>query len=256
MLHLLKRHPVAIEAHFDYTLVLTYALPAEVLKPLLFPGLELDTFGDFGFVAIAMVDVKNLRPKGMPAQFGQNFFLTGYRIFVRYRNAEGRSLRGLRILRSDTDRPLMSVFGNIFTHYNYELASVKRKRSGERLSVKVYTPSGKGNLEVDAAIGDAETDADLPASSPFANLKEARQFEGPLPHTFDYEKETNSIVIVEGVRQDWRPRVISVDVKTADFFRHPPFQHVESRLSSAFYIENVPYWWKVGTIETLAAGNE
>ncbi|MBX9952777.1 MAG: DUF2071 domain-containing protein [Candidatus Obscuribacterales bacterium] len=256
MLHLLKRHPIAIEAHFDYTLVLTYALPSEILKPLLFSGLELDTFQEFGFVAIAMVDVKHLRPKGMPAQLGQSFFLTGYRIFVRYRNKEGKNLRGLRILRSDTDRPLMSVFGNVFTHYNYELSSIKRKRTEDCLNIKVYTPSGKGNLEVEAAIGDGETDAALPVTSPFANLKEARQFEGPLPNTFDYEKETNSIVIVEGVRQDWRPRIISVKVPTAEFFSHPPFKGAEPRLASAFYIENVPYWWKAGKCEELPENND
>lgn len=252
MLHLLKRHPIAIEANFDFTLVLTYALPAEVLKPLLFPGLVLDSLEDFGFVAVAMVNAKKLRPKGSPSVFGQDFFLTGYRIFVRFENKEGRKLRGLRILRSDTDKPLMSVFGNFFTHYNYELASVKRKRVDDRLSIKVFTPSGKGNLEVDATIGDGTSDADLPDTSPFCSLKEARQFEGPLPHTFDFEKETNSLVIVEGVRQNWRPRSISVDVKTVDFFKYPPFRNAEPRLASAFYIENVPYWWKPGTCEKLS----
>lgn len=256
MLHLLKRHPIAIEAHFDYTLVLTYALPAEVLKPLLFPGLALDTFNsdgeELGFVAIAMVDVTHLRVKGMPAVFGQDFFLTGYRVFVRFKTSEGRTLRGLRILRSDTDRPVMSVAGNIFTHYKYELASVKRKRTADRLSIQVFTPSGRGNLEVNATIGDGANDAELPESSPFRTLKEARLFEGPLPYTFDLEKETNSIVIVEGVRQDWKPRNISVDVKTADFFRQPPFKHAQPRLASAFYIENVPYWWKPGTCEKVA----
>lgn len=252
MLHLLKRHPIAIEAKFEYTLVLTYALPAEVLRPLLYPGLVLDTFQDFGFVAVAMVNAKKLRPKGSPALLGQDFFMTGYRIFVRYETSEGRNLRGLRILRSDTDKPLMSVFGNVFTHYNYELASVKRKRIDDRLSIKVFTPSGKGNLEVDAIIGDGKSDADLPDGSPFSSIKEARQFEGPLPHTFDLEKETNSMVIVEGVRENWRPRSIAVDVKTVEFFNHPPFKNTEPRLASAFYIENVPYWWKPGFCVKLA----
>ncbi len=256
MLHLLKRHPIAIEANFEYTLVLTYALPKDVLTPLLFPGLILDTFEDYGFVAVAMVDAKKLRPKGLPTMVGQDFFLTGYRIFVRFQNNEGKNLRGLRILRSDTDKPLMSVFGNVFTHYNYELASVKRKRSADRLSIKVFTPSGKGNLEVDATIGDGDTDAPLPDTSPFRSLKEARQFEGPLPHTFDLEKETNSIVIVEGVRQNWRPRSIAVDVKTVEFFSHAPFKNTQPRLASAFYIENVPYWWKPGICEKVAPNHD
>ena len=256
MLHLLKRHPIAVEANFDYTLVLTYALPADILKPLLFPGIALDTFAnageDFGFVAIAMVETKGLRPKGLPSFMGQDFFLTGYRIFARYKTAEGKTLRGLRILRSDTDKPIMSVAGNFLTHYKYELASVKRKRSQDRLNIKVFTPSGRGNLEMNAIIGDGKADADLPANSPFKSIKEARQFEGPMPFTFDFEKETNSIVMVEGVRQEWHPRNIEVDVKTVDFFRHGPFKSVEPRLSSAFYIENIPYWWKQGSCEKLS----
>lgn len=252
MLHFLKRHPVAIEAHFDYTFVLTYALPADLLRPLLFPGLELDTFKDFGFVAVAMVDAKKLRIKGMPELTGQDFFLTGYRIFVRYKTADGRSLRGLKILRSDTNNPLMSMGGNIFTHYNYEFASVTRKRTQTQLSIKVFTPSGKGNLEVVGTVG-GDGDAELPVGSPFQSVKEARMFEGPLPNTFDLEKETNSLLIVEGVRQEWKPRNISVAVTTVDFFKFPPFKGAEPLLASAFYIENVPYWWKPGVIEKLAA---
>ncbi len=251
MLHLLKRHPIAVEARFEFTLVLTYAIPAEVLKPLLFPGLVLDTFEEYGFVAIAMVETKNLRPKGFPHLLGQDFFLTGYRIFVRFKTAEGKTLRGLLILRSDTDKPLMSVAGNLFTHYKYELASVKRKRTEDNLSIKVFTPSGRGNLEVDAIIGDGITDAALPETSPFHSLKEARQFEGPMPFTFDFEKETNSIVKVEGVRQEWHPRNIDVNVRTVEFFRHPPFKGVQPRLASAFFIENIPYSWKEGSLEKL-----
>jgi len=32
MLHLLQRHPLAMQAHFQHCLVLTYALPADVLR--------------------------------------------------------------------------------------------------------------------------------------------------------------------------------------------------------------------------------
>ena len=68
-----------------------------------------------------MVDtLHNLRPTFCPAAMGQDFFLTGYRIFARYRTAAGRTLRGLRILRSDTNRELMATirWGNRLTHYN------------------------------------------------------------------------------------------------------------------------------------------
>src|SRR6185312_1847657 len=102
MLYQLKRHPLPVRAWFRHSLVLTFGFPAALLPP----GLELDTYEDFGFVAIALVQTENLRPNFAPAWLGQDFILTGYRIFARYRTAENRVLRGLRILRSDTNRPL------------------------------------------------------------------------------------------------------------------------------------------------------
>jgi Uncharacterized conserved protein (COG2071) len=93
MLHLLKRHPLAIQAYFEWVLVLTYALPESALRPRLTPGLALDTFQGCGFLAIALVQTRALRPAGLPAALGQDFFLSGYRIFTRLA-VGGRSLRG------------------------------------------------------------------------------------------------------------------------------------------------------------------
>src|SRR4051794_19952762 len=136
MLHLLQRHPIPVRAHFEFSLVLAYALPAAVLAPLLPPGLTLDTYEDFGFLAIAMVRTRGLRTAFLPSVFGQEFFLTGYRIFARYRDpASGRNLRGLRILRSDTNKRTMAFFGNRLTHYNYRVARVAVERGGDQLAV-------------------------------------------------------------------------------------------------------------------------
>src|SRR6188768_792040 len=101
MLHILKRHPVPVSAWFEHCLVLAYAYPAEALRPLLPPGLTVDEWNGLGFVAVAMVQTRGLRPTRTPALMGMDFFLTGYRIFTKFRTPgpEGRTLRGLRILR-------------------------------------------------------------------------------------------------------------------------------------------------------------
>src|SRR5437016_4890884 len=112
MRHLFQRHPFAVRAWFRHSLVLTYAFPEAVLRPLLPPGLTLNVHEGFGFLAIALVQTEGLRPAFLPRAFGQNFFLSGYRIFARHRTAAGRNLRGLRILRSDTDSLLMARVGN------------------------------------------------------------------------------------------------------------------------------------------------
>src|SRR5690348_2150399 len=42
--HPLQRHPIPMACHFGHGLVVTWALPAQVLDPLIPPGLDLDTY--------------------------------------------------------------------------------------------------------------------------------------------------------------------------------------------------------------------
>lgn len=244
MLERLRRHPFPVEARFDVSLVLTYALPPEHLEPLLPPGLELDTFDDLGFLAIALVQTRSLRPAGFPAFLGRDFFLSGYRIFTRYRNLQGRRLRGLRILRSDTDRRIMVRLGNLLTRYGYHLVDVDLERDGPRLEVRVGSRDGETDLHVEAHLDRPE----LPAGSPFDDLRTARRFAGPLPFTFSYEPETHSMMVIEGVREHWEPRPVTVDVKRCAFLER--FGGA-ARLANAFVVENVDYAWKRGVREPL-----
>jgi hypothetical protein len=243
MLHLLKRHPFSVEAFFSQSLVLTYAFPSGVLQPLLLPGLVLDTYGEFGFLAIAMVQTERLRPSFLPAALGRTCFLSGYRIFVRLANGAG-SLRGLRILRSDTNHRWMVSAGNMLTHYQYRLCQADvRERPGE-IEWNIRTPRQEADLHVIAHIG--EGPAPLPDGSPFLNVQEARRFAGPLPYTFDYEAETHSIIRIQAVRQEWHPKPVSVEVLQSTFLRQEPFCRATPILANAFHVHDVPYRWMRG----------
>ncbi len=127
MFSFLKNQPFAVEAFFEYSLVFTFAVPKEQLQHLIPKCLELDTFNaKWAFLAVAMVQTKGLRPKGFPKLFGNDFFLIGYRVFVRYTSNAGKTLRGLYILKSETDKRKMEFFGNIFTHYNYTTTDIQQ----------------------------------------------------------------------------------------------------------------------------------
>jgi hypothetical protein len=249
MLYRLRRHPLPISAFFTHSLVLTYAYPAQMLQGLLPPGLTVDTYGDYGFIAIAMVQTRRLHPAFLPAELGVDFFLTGYRVFTRI--TAKPSLRGLRILRSDTDRLLMAVGGNLLTHYGYVHCRAAMTDKDGRLRVTVSSPGAAADLDVVADL--ASRPAPLPAGSPFANLEDARRFAGPLPYTFDYERETNSIVMIKATRSRWEPQPIDVAVRKATFLDHPPFNAVAPMLANAFHVENVPYRWERGVVEPLGA---
>ena len=141
---------------------------------------------------------------------------------MRYKTRAGQSLRGLKILRSDVNSHLVEAVGNAMTHYNFHYSKIKWKRDQNSIAL-VSKPGDKlTTLDVKAHL-DSLGDDYLPDSSPFTSVREALKFAGPMPFTFDYEKETDSIIRVEGVRQNWHPRTLAVDVGPVGFFRPGTF---------------------------------
>ncbi len=251
MLHLLKRHPIPIIAHFDWCLVLTYALPADRLTPLLPPGLTLDTHCGYGFIACALVQTRGLRPAIAPAFLGQSFFLVGFRIFARFKRPDGVTLRGLKILRSLTDKPLMVHSGNLLTHYNYARAQTHINKTSADLSIQTACPRLGITLDISANL--AGTAASLPEGSIFQTPQEARRFQGPMPFTFDHEPQTNSTIIIKGMRQSWHPRMVDAKVRQNTFFDSLNLSAASPVLSSVFYIEDINYRWEVGVRHPLTS---
>jgi len=245
---ILNKHPFPVEAHFDNSTVLTFAVPKEELQSLIPDCLELDTYNDkWAFLAVAMVQSKNLRPKGLPTFMGHDFFLIGYRIFVRYTNSRGKRLRGLYIIKSETNKLKMQIMGNIFTQYNYTTTDIGISKEG---SIKeISSNKSKFSISIDESVENTE----LPEHSPFNEWKEARRFAGPLPFTFTYNKDDNSILIIEGVRTNWNPKAIDVSDYNFDYLNSLEFKTIV--LANAFEITNVPYHWKKGKIEKLEKWN-
>lgn len=242
MLAFLKNHPFAIEAFFESSLVLTFSVSQEQLQHLIPECLQLDTFQNkWAFIAVAMVQTKDLRPKGFPKFMGNDFFLIGYRVFVRYTTNAGKNYRGLYILKSETNKKKMETMGNIFTHYNYTTTDISQV---EAESIKKISSIQSG---FSLSIGNTEENVPLPKYSPFADWKEARRFAGPLPFTFTCNKEKKEVLIIEGVRQNWAPTPVNVIECNFDFLNKLNLQN--PILANAFVLKNIPYYWEKGKIE-------
>jgi hypothetical protein len=175
---------------------------------------------------------------------GRDFFLSGYRIFTRLAGG-AQSKRGLRILRSDTDHPWMVYAGNLLTHYNYHLCRATFEEYNHGIHWRIRTQRSEADLEVFARLSGSPEP--LPNGSPFATLSEARRFAGPLPYTFDYEKETQSIIGIRATRQSWNPRLVEVEVRENRFLDHEPFRRTPPILANAFHVRDVPYQWQRGS---------
>lgn len=255
MLPFLKKHPFPVQAFFDYSVVFSFAVPKAELENKIPPCLELDTFEkidtngktqSYSFLAVAMVKTRELRPKGFPSFMGNDFFLIGYRIFVNYINSEGKKLRGLYILKSETDKLKMKFLGSIFTQYNYSIIDIATQKTENGL----FISSQKTDFLAKVAF---EKEAELPKNSPFQNWKEARRFAGPLPNTFTFNSKTNEVLTIKGKRQNWRPNPVKVLEYKIPFLETLGLQ--ECILTNAFVIENIPYQWEKGKLDKWNKNN-
>jgi len=236
-----KSQPFAVRAHFDFSLVLTFSIPKDqAIKRLPAPLLP-DTFDEkHAFLAIAIVKCNGLRPVFFPAFLGQDFYLTGYRIFSKYININNKRLRGLYILQSQTDKELMKYLGKIFTRYQYRTSDV----SLEYKNNIGYIRSELSDMEI--IFREKGEEIVLPDGSVFPSWKEARRFAGPLPFTFSVDQLKNEILIIEGVRENWNPEPVEILN-----YKIPYLHGFDAQLASAFMVKNVPYSWKKGKIEQL-----
>lgn len=238
----LKNHPFAVEAHFDFSVVLTFSIPKENIESLIPPCLQLDIYNDkYAFIAAAFVQTKRLRPKGFNKIFGRDFFLIGYRVFVKYTTSKGKKLRGLYILKSDTDTKMMQIFGNVFTHYSYSTIDINVIKNKDTIAIT------SKKAETNIAINYEKENVALPANSVFEDWKQARRFAGPLPFTFTYNNKTNEVLIVEGVRENWIPKPIEIIEHNIGFIKNLNIHNCN--LANAFIIENITYQWKKGKID-------
>jgi hypothetical protein len=204
---------------------LTYAFPREQLEPLVPPGLELDTLRGLGFAAVALVRVERLRPAFAPQPVSVSAYMAGYRVFVR----ADTSLRGLRIVRSETDSRTLAALGNLTTRYRWRHVRFTWHEDGKSLQIRTPT------LDLAAEL----RPAGLPEGSPFTDLNEARRFAGPMPYTFEHEPETGRVVAVRGIRGSWDLQPVSVTAYTCDFC-------AGGTLANAFHVADVDYRWERG----------
>ena len=243
----LRRHPFPVVAWFERVVALSFAFPETVLRPLVPDALEIDAYEGLGFVTVALVWTKQLRPAGFPAFLGRDFFLAGYRVFTRLRDASGRRLRGLKIVRSETDKQTMVSLGNLLTRYHYRRVNVTIREAGSE--TQVQTSLGNGTLSLDTTFDARAESATLPQGSPFPDWHAARLFAGPMPFTFSPEKD-GTFVVIEGSRQNWVPRPIVVKQWKVGLFQEPPFRETTPILANAFAVEKIPYRWEKGRIVT------
>lgn len=243
MINVLKHHPFPVIAQLDQIVAVSFAFPESVLRHWIPAGLEMDTYEGLGFITAALVWTSALRPAGFPQMLGQDFFLAGYRIFTRLRDDSGRRLRGLKIIRTETDKRRMVFLGNLMTDYKYSHVNVKIETQGASTHLETSLASGASTLKL--SFSEDSEEAGLPVGSPFPDWRTARRFAGPMPFTFSPQAD-GSFVVIEGSRQAWLPKPLRIAEFQVSLLEEGSLRGVTPILANAFIVKDVAYHWEKG----------
>jgi len=251
VIYAFKRHPFPVIARFDRVVAVSFAFPEEVLSAMVPRGLAIDSYEGFGFVTVALVWTRKLRPAGFPEFLGRDFFLSGTRIFTRLEDESGRRLRGLKIIRSETDKRTMVWAGNLMTSYNYRQARVSIHEEGAE--TRIVVKGMDGEVSLDLCFDAQSPDPSLPQGSPFPDWRTARRFAGPMPFTFSPVSD-GRFVVIEGSRDEWKPRPVVVKSWEVGLFKETSLRGATPVLANAFVVEGVDYRWEKGRIVKPGGG--
>lgn len=236
--------PFAVKTWFDCFVVLIYAVDKEPAEKLLPYPLVHEEHNGKALMAAAFVQSEKFRPAFLPSFFGTSFNLAGYRHMAAYTKADGKKIRGLKIIQSATNKKFMQVGGNELTQYKFKYNPIEIENSNGNISIQ-----GDG-VKVIAKENLTQVEIPLPQHSVFETWNHARKYGGPLLYTFEVEPEKKTVVITEGSRKNWQPKPVEVIEADIDFFKQEPYASMNPVLSAAYMVKNIPYSWKKAVRDT------
>ena len=234
---------VGLTAHLTNMFLVNFAVRADVLRQHVPPVFALETKDGYGFMSAVIARVEAMRPRGAPKLLGRDFDSVVYRVPVRYRSNNGRTVRGFYFPRSDASDWLLSLGGfwqRLFKTCWSHVAMMQRH--GETRFTVV--PSDFSNARIAARFVRSRRHSRLPESSCFATIQQADEFLIARPIALHYDSRRREVAIVLVRRAHWNARVASVQQAEFDYVRALAGRDPQAvRFDSVLYVQRVPYVW-------------
>lgn len=242
------KHPVPMTTVFRHCLLVNYAIAPEALASVLPTGVVPDVHEGHAWLSVVIGDMSRMRPVGIPAALGVSYRQVVYRAVVRC----GKQ-RGVYFLRSDADSRIMNVGGNLLSFFHFHHATVAWTQDGMDQRVRVATKDG--SADIDLTLG-ADPLATLPNGSAFATLAEAKQHLVDLFTAYHPRTQQGRVDVVHIKREDWHITIAPViDARCAFLDGRGPFPAGSTRLDSAFWVQDLPYYWYRLRVQEIAEGS-
>lgn len=241
----IHRLPFTMKTVFQDSLLLTFAVPPEKLAALLPDCVHPYVRENRSFISILIANMRGMRPNMIPEFLGTNYYQLVYRAVVRLYDVDGREYPGVFFLRSDSNDPVMSFFGNRFTEFRFHYfhtGAINMIARDDELLISVESRDKGGDLVAHLrSHGPADR---LPSAEGFATVQEEKDTLVQLFHAYAYDSEREYIYDLEIERGEWRlQRLEMLDCFSA-FFMESPFSSLDAEPVSNVYIHECSYIWK------------
>jgi len=240
-----NRLPITMKTTFQDLLLLTYAVPPSLLAAQLPPSIHPYVYNDLSYISIVVGNMRGMRAGPLPEFLGTNYYQIVYRAVVCLRDLEGNERSGVFFLRSDSNDPVMSYFGNRLTEFRFHYfhtGAIALYQRNQELLVSVETADKQGDLVAHLRNhGPAEH---LPPAPGFASVGEEKSKLVQLFHAYAYNPLRQVVYDLEIERGEWHmSRLKMLDCFSAFFTEHP-FPSGTAQPISHVYIQECSYIWK------------
>ncbi len=239
------RLPFTMKTVFQDLVLLTFAVTPDGLAALLPPYIHPYVRGGWSYISIVVGNMRGMRPGGVPAFLATNYYQIVYRAVVRLREKNGREHPGVFFLRSDSNDPVMSYFGNRLTEFRFHYfhtGAIALFQRGSDLLVSAETKDKGGDLVAHARnLGSADL---LPPVEGFASVADEKATLVQLFHAYAFDPERELIYDLEIERGEWDLRRLDLRDCFSGYFMESPFDHMSARPAAHVYIDECSYIWK------------
>jgi len=237
-----RTNPFTMRGHLRRCWLFTWRTPKADACALLPAPLEPVTRGGFAFWNVVVCEMRAMRPAPLPAAIGLGYWHVAYRLHARVRLESGEIVEGLYFVRSDCDRSLVTVAGNLLTDFRFHTARVAVHADGAAIEGRINASGGDAHFR----LGDAKPA--LTTGSPFTSVAEAAEFLKYKPCAI--APSTDGLINVVRVTRreaDWRYRIVTVVESDWDFLSGR-----EIAPEVCYSIEPIDYQWERAEVRRVA----
>jgi hypothetical protein len=240
-----NRLPITMKTTYQDVLLLTYAVPPQLLAAQLPAYIHPYVHNNLSYISIVVGNMRGMRLSSVPEFLGTNYYQIVYRAVVCLRDLEGRERIGVFFLRSDSNDPVMSYFGNRLTEFRFhyfQTGAIALFRRNQELLVSVESADRQGDLVVYLHnLGPADH---LQPAPGFATVAEEKSSLVQLFHAYAYDPAHEVVYDLEIERSEWFLQRLELLDAFSAFFQEQPFSVDVASPLSHLYIQECSYIWK------------